>query len=1175
LAIGALATWLVVASGSNSEGVQVEVTDTLVKYLWVAFVASLVAGWFGTAFRLATLDRKTKTIEWWTMATIAIVLTGVLAYCFTNWESARLSKPSMRILWQLVKGTFASGVLLAGCIILFKKRAGVVLLHSGIGLLMFSELMVGMSAIEGQMQIFEGKTSNYTEDSREMELAFVDESGKEEDVHLVIPESRLKGTSEIRDKDLPFVVKPREFYDHSSYREIKPGEKTDATHGFGTQVVVKKEDASTGVDNKEDVATVFVELKSKKDDRTLGVWLFYQQFRPQTVTIDGTPYSVTLRYKRSYKPYSVHLKDVRKNDYEGTTTPRDYSSYVRIRDSETGFDRDDIHIWMNNPLRYRGETFYQSDYRKIQEPVTDPTTGRPIFDPVTGKPKTREIEMTALQVVTNTGWMLPYVCCMIVGTGMMFVFVSTLMRFLNRRTLLKRQDGGSVIAPIVTVVIAAAFIAMLARPQKSAEGDLVLENINRIPVSDEGRIKPLDSLARDTLVVISKRQSFLPRAPESLDDKERYSARKELEKKSRPAIVWLLDLISGKPGIEDHEVFRIESLHLIGRLDLKERPQWWRYSFADINPKMDELRKEYFKIRKTDSKRWSTEERRLVSLYINVEKVIGMKTAFLDVNSLPSLIQVLPPELRMDDEVTSTMYFRYVLSTADNLKHAALGVPTGNGDAPWEPYTIAAAREWMKDFAAKHGATDLDAFSAAFVAEMKRDGTFETRVDQGIEARVSQQVRRDVEKLPPTMMEEMSEDNARALINQLAKRNRQEINKSREVVEAVISQSIIDEMKSSIPDALGEFALDEGPRKPARSMMAALSAYREGNVKAFNAAISGYSADLLEEPPKGYVASKASREAYMNHFSPFFWGQWLYLLAFVLAATAWLKWTGSLNRASFWLLLFVFMLHSFALIARITISERPPVTNLYSSAVFIGWACALLGIVFEAVYRSGIGNIVASVTGFMGTGIGYYLAREGDTYEVMQAVLDSQFWLGTHVVCITLGYATTFLAGGLGVIYILRGVCTPSLDKETGKSLTQMMYGTLCFATFLSFIGTVLGGLWADDSWGRFWGWDTKENGAMIIVLWNALVLHARWGRLAGDRGLAMLVVGGNIATAWSWFGTNELGVGLHSYGFTEGRLMSIVVFVAAQLVIIAMGAAIPYDSWWSKRQQEIDKTVS
>ena len=117
-----------------------------------------------------------------------------------------------------------------------------------------------------------------------------------------------------------------------------------------------------------------------------------------------------------------------------------------------------------------------------------------------------------------------------------------------------------------------------------------------------------------------------------------------------------------------------------------------------------------------------------------------------------------------------------------------------------------------------------------------------------------------------------------------------------------------------------------------------------------------------------------------------------------------------------------------------------------------------------------------------------------------------------------------------------------------------MIYGTLCFAILFSFVGTVLGGLWADDSWGRFWGWDPKENGALIIVLWNAMVLHARRGGLIKQRGLAILAVAGNIAVSWSWFGVNELGIGLHSYGFTEGALKALGIFVGSQLAIVALG---------------------
>ena len=170
--------------------------------------------------------------------------------------------------------------------------------------------------------------------------------------------------------------------------------------------------------------------------------------------------------------------------------------------------------------------------------------------------------------------------------------------------------------------------------------------------------------------------------------------------------------------------------------------------------------------------------------------------------------------------------------------------------------------------------------------------------------------------------------------------------------------------------------------------------------------------------------------------------------------------------------------------------------------------------------------------------IAHHLALGGDTMEMLRAVLDTNFWLATHVVVVTLGYASTFVAGLLAITLHLcsessRRCSSRSSRHETllakvrkqrnsrgqveiGKALTKMVYGIVCFATLFSFVGTVLGGIWADQSWGRFWGWDPKENGALIIVLWNALILHARWGGMVRERGIMDLAVFGNIVTSFS-----------------------------------------------------------
>jgi len=229
--------------------------------------------------------------------------------------------------------------------------------------------------------------------------------------------------------------------------------------------------------------------------------------------------------------------------------------------------------------------------------------------------------------------------------------------------------------------------------------------------------------------------------------------------------------------------------------------------------------------------------------------------------------------------------------------------------------------------------------------------------------------------------------------------------------------------------------------------------------------------------------------------------------------------------------------------------------------------------VLERFFKDGIGAVVASSIGFITLIIAHHLSLSGDTMEMMRAVLDTNFWLATHVVVVTLGYASTFVAGFLALIYIVRGVFTKTLSEATSKALARMIYGIVCFATLFSFVGTVLGGIWADQSWGRFWGWDPKENGALIIVLWNALILHLRWGGIIRESGLAVCAIGGNIVTSWSWFGVNMLGIGLHSYGFMDSAFQWLMLFVLSQLLLIILGS-LPLRMWKSFQGRSTTPTV-
>ena len=303
---------------------------------------------------------------------------------------------------------------------------------------------------------------------------------------------------------------------------------------------------------------------------------------------------------------------------------------------------------------------------------------------------------------------------------------------------------------------------------------------------------------------------------------------------------------------------------------------------------------------------------------------------------------------------------------------------------------------------------------------------------------------------------------------------------------------------------------------------------------------------------------KSDIETKFNAAEPFYKSMTLYAGAFFLAIFSWLKWPETLGKSAFYLILVAFVVATIGIATRMWLEGRPPVTNLYSSALFVGWGSVGLCLVLEKIYQNAIGSVAAGVIGFITLLIAHHLSLTGDTLEMMRAVLDTNLWLATHVVVVTTGYAATFLAGFLAIIYVLRGVLTASLDKPTADALSRMVYGIVCFATLCSLVGTVLGGIWADQSWGRFWGWDPKENGAVMIVLWNTIILHARWGGLVKQRGLMSLALFGNVITAWSWFGTNMLGVGLHSYGFMDAAFYWLIAFVASQLVLIALASVSP-----------------
>jgi ABC-type transport system involved in cytochrome c biogenesis permease subunit len=345
-------------------------------------------------------------------------------------------------------------------------------------------------------------------------------------------------------------------------------------------------------------------------------------------------------------------------------------------------------------------------------------------------------------------------------------------------------------------------------------------------------------------------------------------------------------------------------------------------------------------------------------------------------------------------------------------------------------------------------------------------------------------------------------------------------------------------------------------------------AWSAQDAASFDRAVASLRARAHALEPALPVLARVDHEVLFNRAQPFYAGMVIYVLALLVLFASWLRWGDLLRPAAYGLLVAGAVVHTLGLVSRILLQGRPPVTNLYSSAVFVGWAAVVVGIVLERIYRRGFGTAVAAAAGFSSLIVAHHLTGDGDTMEMMRAVLDSNFWLATHVVTITIGYSGTFLAGAIAIGWAIREHLAPRRDPATSKAISSMVYGVICFALFFSFLGTVLGGIWADQSWGRFWGWDPKENGALLIVLWNAIILHARWGGFARVRGIMAMAIFGNVITSLSWFGVNMLGVGLHSYGFMDKAFWALFAFIASQLALIGL-ALLPRRFWRPAAERE------
>ena len=600
--------------------------------------------------------------------------------------------------------------------------------------------------------------------------------------------------------------------------------------------------------------------------------------------------------------------------------------------------------------------------------------------------------------------------------------------------------------PLLALVLAALWIVAAFLPQRARGNGRDLVTFGKLPVLVGGRIKPLDTVARNSLLIIHGKETI------TLADGRRLGAPE-----------WLADLLF-KPAVADqYPLFVIQNAEVLGLFGWEQSDRKY-FSFAELAPFLRQIDEQGEQSDKLESVQRS-----------------AYQTAILNLRNALILCQRLKNSLRPDDAQDFSkeldLYLSAVPAAAEAARHREKG----------ETF-VKAKLDTMAAFAERY--ENISNMAYMLTVPAAQGGQWQS-------------------------------------------------------IGATLTQTL---MTGEIhPITRGYAKLGD--------------AYHADDPATFNQQATLLRDWFAKQEPAS--TKRTSFEFFFNQVDPFTHSMYLYVLAFLFACGSWLGWSRPLNRAAFYLLLLSLAVHTFGLVSRMYLQERPPVTNLYSSAIFIGWGAVIVSLILERIFRDGIGAACAGAIGFITLIIAHHLAGSGDTLEMLQAVLDTNIWLATHVVAITTGYSAMFLAGMLAMIYIVRGVFTPSLNKKTADSLSRMTYGVVCFATLFSFVGTVLGGIWADQSWGRFWGWDPKENGAVLIVLWCAVILHARWGGFVRQRGLMIMAIFGNIVTSFSWFGVNMLGVGLHSYGFMQKAFPWLCGFIASQLALMVV-AAMPLERWRS-----------
>jgi len=325
------------------------------------------------------------------------------------------------------------------------------------------------------------------------------------------------------------------------------------------------------------------------------------------------------------------------------------------------------------------------------------------------------------------------------------------------------------------------------------------------------------------------------------------------------------------------------------------------------------------------------------------------------------------------------------------------------------------------------------------------------------------------------------------------------------------------------------------------------TAYRNNEAETWNQATKQTLAKTLKVSKTNQTRLKT--ELIYQTIKPYHLAMGFYALSILLIIISFSQPSKFIKTSGLIALSAALLAHIFGILARVYILDRPPVGTLYESVLFVSLICASIAAITWAKTGKTIIPLTGQIAALGLLAVAPTMLQNNDSLELLVAVLNTNFWLATHVLCITAGYGVCIIAACLAHAYMI--IRIKNATHNALQPLFQSIHKIGLIALLLTSVGTVLGGIWADQSWGRFWGWDPKENGALLIVLWLIWIQHGRQSGnirpLAYVAGMSAL----NIIVALAWFGVNLLGVGLHSYGFTSGIAEGLAIFCILETIII------------------------